>query len=230
MRLDFKLIPFILLTVLFASCEKDKVEIKDPIKILFLGNSITVNRPDPEIGWYGDWGMAASADDKDYVHLLIERLKSDSKLIINFKIQNIAYWERKFNDTSNFKALKDYNADIIIFRLGENVDENYARENNYQLALTSLIDFFETDSTKGIVVTNNFWNNPYKDNVQKVVALTNNYNFVDISSLDREPNNHAYNDFEHGGVAAHPSDFGMENIAKILFNNISDSEWYQKMK
>ncbi|MEI6540199.1 MAG: hypothetical protein WCO86_11845, partial [Planctomycetota bacterium] len=39
-------------------------------RILVLGNSLTLHGPKAEIGWAGNWGMAASAQDKDYVHLL----------------------------------------------------------------------------------------------------------------------------------------------------------------
>ena len=50
----------------------------DPAKkgprVLFVGNSITLHGPRPQIGWTNNWGMAASARDKDYVHLLQKKI------------------------------------------------------------------------------------------------------------------------------------------------------------
>ena len=46
-------------------------------KVLFVGNSITKHAPAPTIGWYGDWGMAASKKENDYVHLIMKKLDED---------------------------------------------------------------------------------------------------------------------------------------------------------
>ncbi len=53
-------------------------------RILFLGNSLTLHGPKPEIQWTGNWGMAASAQDKDYVHLLTAAInaRTGGKLIV----------------------------------------------------------------------------------------------------------------------------------------------------
>jgi len=36
------------------------------------------------------------------------------------------------------------------------VDLDYAKENNYQVAIKKMIKYFVTNNTKGIVVTNNY--------------------------------------------------------------------------
>ena len=53
-------------------------------RILFLGNSLTLHGPKPEIEWTGNWGMAASAQDKDFVHLLTAAIdgRTGGKLIL----------------------------------------------------------------------------------------------------------------------------------------------------
>ena len=45
------------------------------LKVLFVGNSITRHMPLPSIGWTGDWGMAASCEEKDYVHQTVRLLE-----------------------------------------------------------------------------------------------------------------------------------------------------------
>jgi len=195
------------------------------IKILFLGNSITKHGPAPYLGWYGNWGMAATSEDKDYVHVLINQLKLIHQNI-DFKVENIASWERNFQyDLSSFTEINNYQPNILIIRLGENVDETYAKANKYQENLEKLIIYYKNTNTD-IYITNCFWQNTFKDNVQKTVALVNNYNFVDIGSLSTDDLDHAFIDFENAGVANHPSDYGMHNIAQILYYSIQNGKYF----
>ena len=70
-------------------------------KILILGNSITRHDPNKEIGWFGDWGMAATAPEKDYVHRLYEKLTKVGKSVC-VRIRQAAYWERHFCEEGGY--------------------------------------------------------------------------------------------------------------------------------
>jgi hypothetical protein len=92
-------------------------------KVLFLGNSNTLHGPAPEIGWKGNWGMAASAQDKDYTHLLIDRISKTAGGKPQVVVKNIADFERRLGEYNLRDELKQelaFEADVIIIALGEN--------------------------------------------------------------------------------------------------------------
>ena len=63
-------------------------------KILFLGNSITKHGPKADIDWSGNWGMAASAEAKDYVHVFAKALSDKQASSPDILVKNIAEFER----------------------------------------------------------------------------------------------------------------------------------------
>ncbi len=72
------------------------------IKVLFLGNSITLHEPAPAIGWNNAWGMAASAREKDYVHILLSHLREQYGKV-GYCICNVGEWEQKHTDPAQVK-------------------------------------------------------------------------------------------------------------------------------
>ena len=95
-------------------------------KILFLGNSITLHSPAPDIGWTGNWGMAASSEDKDYVHLVTAGLAKSFGSPPKTMVRNVAGFEREyatFEASTKLKEETEFGAGIIIVAIGENVPE-----------------------------------------------------------------------------------------------------------
>lgn len=186
------------------------------LKIAILGNSITRHGPLAEIGWFGLHGMAASSIDKDYVHQLCSFLEKDNKDFY-MMVNQVWKWESKNAefDYTYYKDIKDFKPDVIIFRCGENMSESKSADN-----LASKINEFLkylSKSTTEYVITSCFWHNPISDPAIKIVAKNLGVDLVELNDLGDNPKMKAYGLFENPGVAAHPCDSGMEEIAKRIY-------------
>jgi len=208
--------------VLFSiSCKKDE---EVPInKVLILGNSITQHVPEPSMGWYGNWGMAASTETNDYVHLLLEKFRLYNQYV-NVNYGNITTsFEEKFwiFDSLDFVSYKDFSADLIIIRLGENVNDSYANKYGFDYYLLELIDYLKNDSHTIISCTGSFWPNAYIDDQIENLCQANGFIFISLTNLYDDKTNTAIDEFENPIVGAHPSDKGMENIANRIWGELS---------
>jgi len=189
--------------------------------VLILGNSIVRHMPKPDIGWYGDWGMAASVKDSDFVHLLIRDIHQvDPSVVVKFG--NIADFERNFDTypLANLDSLR--NPDLLIMKISENVDDKKATEGNFTNYYDKLVKYILPDDQAVKVIVDGFW---AKDNVNRLIeeyAAKKKYPFVSVTDLSRDSTNMAIGKFEHKGVAAHPSDKGMRMIEQRIWYSIKD--------
>ncbi len=185
-----------------------------PLRVLVLGNSITRHEPKSEIGWNHDHGMAASAPEKDFVHLLYGKLKAKYGDVF-VRIRQAAEWERSMLESDRLRPFADdkaFDADVLVFRLGENVPSGHARY--FGEAITELVDYL-CPAPKRVIFTNCFWANAEKDEAIASAAAKRGETAVNITCVDRSQT--AAGLFEHSGVAAHPGDLGMETIAEKIF-------------
>ena len=194
-------------------------------KLLVIGNSITWHSFRPSIGWYGDWGMAASAQENDFVHRLLSMLE-ERQGTTDLCIAQLADWEREYEkgDTilPSFSEARDFEADTIVIRLGENMPKDSAPASKPYFC--DMIRYFITPKTKRVVVTDCFWRNSAKDNMLFEIAKEKGYLFCHLSDLEQTEANMAIGLFEHRGVSLHPSDEGMEQIANRIFETLSALE------
>ncbi len=187
------------------------------IKLLFLGNSITRHGKAEKLGWCGDWGMAASSKENDYVHKLISKF-CQKGIKVSVCIANLSDWERTRNMdllfTKYLSALR-FNADYVIVRLGENAcPDKYLSE--FELCYGELTDLFSRNGAK-IVLTDLFWEYEPFDNFVAELAKARGYAFAEIHDLGNDDEMKAIGKFSHNGVAVHPGDKGMAEIAERIF-------------
>jgi len=197
-------------------------------KVLFLGNSITLHGPAEHIGWSGNWGMAASAAEKDYVHLLAERIRQATGCDPQLLVKNLADFERQFATYDLAAGLKDaldFQADLIIIALGENVPA-LATEEQQAAYRTAFVNLLQTLSHRGrpaIFVRSTFWTEPIRNGLMAQACRETGATFVALQNLDQVEANfaRAERSFEHAGVAAHPGDRGMQAIADGIWQAVA---------
>lgn len=200
-------------------------------RILILGNSITLHAPAKKIGWEANWGMAASAQEKDYVHVLVDSIARLSGVRPEMQVANIAEFERRYESYDLATKLKkhvDFKPDVIVVAIGENVptlatDDAKAK---YKESFLKLLTTLKTSGQPTIFVRSCFWANKAKDDIMRTACDTAGGVFVDIGKLGKDTANYARSErsFAHAGVANHPGDRGMKAIADALLAAIAASK------
>jgi hypothetical protein len=191
-------------------------------RILFLGNSITLHGPLPAIGWTGNWGMAASAEEKDYVHVLAASIARLTGSKPELRVANIADFERQFDrfDLDSFKEHLAFRPDIIVVAIGENVSALTTEQARatYKDRFGKLLARLKENGQPAIYVRSCFWPDKTKDDIMQQCCKAAGSVFVDIGHLGRDASNQARSErsIAHGGVAGHPGDKGMKAIADAL--------------
>ena len=203
--------------------EKFKVvEVENAAKrVLILGNSITLHETKPEIGWNNNWGMAASSEEKDYVHVLLNALRHKYGKL-SYCVANVGEWEKNYFDEKvieKFKGAKDFQADTVIFRFGENISKDNFEKYPLSGYVKAFAEYF-TKNAKKVVMTDTFWAHGYICDTLQQVAKEKGYDFVTLADLGEQAENKALGLFEHAGVANHPGDLGMQKIAQRILEKL----------
>jgi lysophospholipase L1-like esterase len=193
-------------------------------KVVYLGNSITLHGPAPKIGWTLNCGMAASAPEKDYVHLLTAKLAKAAGGEPQIKVKNIADFERQFETYDLEAGLKEelaFQPSVVIVAIGENVPglATSDAKAKYQAAFTRLLDTLKKHGNPTIFVRSSFWADPAKDDGMEHASKEAGAVFLNIAELGKNPANAATAErkFENAAVGNHPGDKGMQAIADALW-------------
>jgi hypothetical protein len=193
------------------------------LRVLILGNSIAKHPPDSAKGWYGDWGMAASAADSDFVHILSRRIASHLGYQPMVEYHSIASFEMSFisyNDfgKSEFAGYKNFAPHLVVLRIGDNVSPSMAIKYEFQTYYAQLIRYFSSDSTLVISTSSWFPNNTVNGCIRIACEETKTW-YLDISDLYSDASNRARFErhYANDGVGKHPGNKGMREIAEVLW-------------
>lgn len=193
----------------------------EALRVAFLGNSITRHEEKADIGWHRNWGMAASAMEKDYVHLLAAKI--DKIKPAAYCISQAAIWECEYKNGSKlmpeFDAAREFGADILIVKLGANCPRDAFDETVFKKEFETLLAYHNPRGNAKIIVAGDFYHHP-ANAAAEAFAAENGHPFVMLEDLSDDAQMRAYGLFEHGGVAGHPGDRGMEAIAERIWDKL----------
>lgn len=166
--------------------------------------------------------MAASAEENDYVHLLIDKFKkyNDSVEVRYASVPNFEreFWNYNYSQLDGFRA---FAPDLIIIRLGDNVDDMEATNRKFDNYLFEFISYLKNGERTAICITSTFWPSKIVNEQIEKLAELENYIYVSIEDLAKDSSNKAIGLFTNPEVAEHPSDKGMALIAQRIADHLS---------
>ena len=198
------------------------------MRVMFVGNSITLHGIRPEVGWYNEWGMAASAKSRDYVHLLEEDIKQlDAEAA--FCICQVAEWEGRYKEgstvLSKYEQARSFNADLIVLRFIENVPKDGYESDTFLRELDALVNYLNETGKAKLIISTGFFRHPGDDDI-RTYANKKGIPCVELGDLGENEQMKAVGLFEHKGVANHPGDKGMMAIAsRIMEAILQENDW-----
>jgi hypothetical protein len=179
--------------------------------ILFLGNSLTIHPPESDVGWTGNWGMAASAIEKDYVHVLATNWPHATFAVVSLTSFELDY--RAFNMASLDSHLNPP-PDLIVVELGDNVVDS----SEFGTYYSELIGHVVANGHSRVLCASTWFGSAVINAAIRNACTRANTTLVDLSGIAADGRNHAASEraFSDPAVGAHPGDRGMALIAAAL--------------
>lgn len=190
--------------------------------VVMVGNSLTRHLPAPKLGWEGDWGMAATVMDRDYAHLLFQKicgkLAGKQAQMPQLSLPKGVISERDF---SNVKPELVKDADILIIQLGDNFrrPQSYDAERDFYRPYTQMLQQLCGDGRPRLVICLSNWGDPGMPGYIERAAAEHQVAYVNIAKLFADPANRAISEghFTNSSVNWHPGDQGMAKIADTVW-------------
>jgi lysophospholipase L1-like esterase len=203
---------------------QEGADLKSIHKILFVGDSITRHEGAPQIGWTGNWGMAASSEDKDWVHLFLAKLAAAQGAGAPAPtVWVFAEGGGKITDkTRELAKVTAFQADLALVQLGENDKEPTVAA--FQQPYEQLLAGIQAGNPKVRILCVGVWGmypggDHTKDNMIKAACEKYGATFADLGAAyaneaNRASASHVY---PNPAVGWHPGDGGMAAYADAFW-------------
>jgi len=196
------------------------------VDMLFVGNSITYAYANYQY-WWGSWGGCATIRDNDYAHILSKAVSK--RCPVRMEAMGLSEWETKHTDRAEMLlGLEGHlrkNLDYVIVFLGENIGNTDTLQADFEY----MIEYIgENAPDAQILIIGQFWEDEIKDKAKKNACDNAGATFVDLTYVQNKEeyqcglgtvvlgDDGQEHIVEHPGVAIHPGDVGMEEIARLI--------------
>lgn len=158
-----------------------KAYTNDSFNYLALGNQITVHGECKY--WWNNCGMAASNQDNDYYHIVLNNLRENNKSVVSYSY-NYYDWEEKINNRRETYPMIDHylsdKLDLVTIQLGDDCLSN----KNFKTDLRHLIKHIKAKSEKAqIILVSNFTPKFDIDNIKKEISVEEDVEFADLKEI-----------------------------------------------
>lgn len=216
-----------------VSGQREKQAVYD-FRILFWGASTTKHAPASNIGWYGNWGMAASSEENDYVHKLVSYIEeayypskvtfeiianSDWDAAISPETDKNKDWSTNAKFVEMEEMIKTFRPNIIMTAQTGNMKSDADGDVAYN-AYKQMYDMMFSYCPDAIIVAQycGTWHSGMKE--EFMARLGQNYSdkyfyllHNDVAGVPE----YLAPEFENEGVARHWGDKGHERVAQQCF-------------
>jgi len=211
--------------------------IEDTFDYVAVGNSVTCN--DPSELWWSNWGMAATTEDNDYVHVLSRWLAGQVSKPVTTTVVSIKDWEVAPDRMAALEQYTEYfneYTDLVTLQTGENITEGKETLGEDYPALVQMIKE-KAPNAQILMLGTVLWSPKEEiENPKREACAQNGIPYIDVTDFRAEYDNNTFRSalgtqvygsdgslhtIEDEVVAAHPNDAGMANIAQHFINYIT---------
>ena len=195
-----------------------------------IGNSLTTH-PIMDGIWWGNWGMAASTRENDFVHKVCSSL--EQKYTVHSNAIYYTSWETAADRNSQLSILDPYlnaDLDLVTIQLGDNITGNFGTlTSDYQ----NLIGYVRSKAPHAqIMVIDQFcWPNGTIQQAQQTASSTYGVDYISLAPIQNinykvggatvSGDDGAMHTIYNGAVGCHPNDAGMQYIADQILQRIT---------